>query len=343
MKRATSKDVAKLAGVSQTTVSFVMNNTPGVSLSEETKKKVLEAAKELHYIPNSFGKGLRTSQSKLLGIFLPSLNNPFYPMVMQYIENHTAKLNYNVMLCCTYRNSEREKTYLDLCIEKQVDGIIYLFTPNWLKRVTQISHSIPVLLLSEKSDDIPLNTISLNGFQCGRLLAEHLLALGHREIAYAVSPVTSVSLTRSMRLEGIKSAIKAAGLPPSALHILDTPSLPDLSSEADVGYHLMRQVLSDPKITAVIGVNDLVAFGLLSYALNTPGVKVPQDISICGFDNTFLSGLSHPRLTTVDYCTEALCRLAVDMVLNNSTDSSILKLAGEPQLIVRESTGPARQ
>ena len=134
MKRATSKDVAKLAGVSQTTVSFVMNNTPGVSLSEETKKKVLEAAKELHYIPNSFGKGLRTSQSKLLGIFLPSLNNPFYPMVMQYIENHTAKLNYNVMLCCTYRNSEREKTYLDLCIEKQVDGIIYLFTPNWLKR-----------------------------------------------------------------------------------------------------------------------------------------------------------------------------------------------------------------
>lgn len=211
MKRATSKDVARLAGVSQTTVSFVMNNTPGVSLSDETRRRVIEAARELQYIPNSFAKGLKTSQSRLLGVFLPSMDNPFYPMLMKYIEKYTVGLSYNVMLCCTYRNPEREKAYLDLCIEKQVDGIIYLFTPNWLKRAVQISHSIPIVLISEKSDDVPLNTISMNGFRCGELLANHLLELGHRRLAYILSPVTSISMTRRMRLEGIQSAVEKAG------------------------------------------------------------------------------------------------------------------------------------
>ena len=93
MKRATSKDVARLAGVSQTTVSFVMNNTPGVSLSDETRRRVIEAARELQYIPNSFAKGLKTSQSRLLGVFLPSMDNPFYPMLMKYIEKYTVGLS----------------------------------------------------------------------------------------------------------------------------------------------------------------------------------------------------------------------------------------------------------
>lgn len=342
MKRATSKDVAKLAGVSQTTVSFVMNNTPGISLSDETRRRVLEAAKQLQYVPNSFAKGLKTSQSKLLGVFLPSMDNPFYPMLMQYIEKYTVKLSYNVMLCCTYRSKEREQAYLDLCMEKQVDGIIYLFTPNWLKRVTQMSRHIPVLLISEKSDDIPLNTISLNGFRCGQLLAEHLISLGHRQIAYAMSSATSVSLTRRMRLEGIKAALSSAGLPESALHIIKAPASPNID-EANEGYMMMEQILSDRRITAVIGVNDLVAFGLLSRALNTPGIRIPHDISICGFDNIYLSGMLHPSLTTVDYCTESLCKLAVDMILNDKGDTDILKLAGEPQLIKRESTGPSPQ
>lgn len=343
MKRATSKDVARLAGVSQTTVSFVLNNTPGISLSEETRQKVLDAARQLQYIPNSFAKGLKTNQSKLLGVFLPSLDNPFYPMLMQYIENYTAGRNYNVLLCCTYRNPEREHAYLDLCMEKQVDGIIYLFTPNWLKQVVQISNSIPVVLISEKSDDVPLNTISLNGFSCGRLLAQHLLALGHRRLAYIMSPVTSVSLTRQMRLAGIRSAVRDAGLPADVLQAITASAGGHYATEAEAGYEVMGQLLRDKDVTAVIGVNDMVAFGALSCVLNTPGVQVPRDLSICGFDNLYLSGMAHPSLTTVDYCTESLCKLAVDMVLSDSRDPNILKLASEPQLILRESTGPAPQ
>ncbi|KAI4440320.1 LacI family transcriptional regulator [Schaedlerella arabinosiphila] len=340
MKRATSKDVAKLAGVSQTTVSFVLNNTPGISLSDETRRKVLDAARELNYIPNSFAKGLKTSRSKLLGIFLPTMANPFYQKLMQYIENYTAELGYNVMLCCTYRNAEREKSYLDLCVEHQVDGIIYLFTPNWVKQITRISHNIPVILISEKSEDISINTISLNGFQCGKILTEHLLQLGHKNIAYVMSPVTSVSLTRQMRLQGIKAAVQNAGLGEDALEVITNPVVASDNLEANAGFAAMESILKKKRNTAVIGVNDLVSFGLLSKALNMDGIRIPEDISICGFDNTYLAHMAHPTLTTVEYCTEPLCRLAVDMLLNNNS-IDVLKLSGEPKLIIGESTGPA--
>lgn len=340
MKRATSKDVAKLAGVSQTTVSFVMNNTPGVTLSDETRKKVLDAARALQYIPNSFAKGLKTNKSKLLCVFMPSMDNPFYPMLMQYIEKYTASLNYNVMLCCTYRNKDREKAYLDLCLEKQVDGIIYLFTPNWLSRVVQLSHNIPVVLISEKSDDVPLNTISLNGFQCGQILTEHLISLGHTKIAYIMSPVSSVSLTRSKRLEGIKRAIQDAGLPEDALKII-SPETHNEISEADAAYQIMERFLDSTDITGIICVNDLVAFGAISYVQSRTSLSIPRDISICGFDNIYLSAMTHPGITTVDYCTQSICKLAVDMVLNDSGNTSVLKLTGDPQLVIRDSTGPA--
>lgn len=118
-----------MAGVSQTTVSFVMNNTPGVSLSDETRRRVIEAPGTAVY-PQLVCQGAQDQPIPAAGVFLPSMDNPFYPMLMKYIEKYTVGLSYNVMLCCTYRNPEREKAYLDLCIEKQVDGIIYLFTPQ---------------------------------------------------------------------------------------------------------------------------------------------------------------------------------------------------------------------
>ena len=339
MKRPTSKDVAKLAGVSQTTVSFVINNTPGVSITEETRQKVLDAVHQLHYVPNSFAKGLKTNRSKLLSVFLPSMDNPFYPMLMKHIEKYTIKLGYSVLLCCTYRNPEREKTYLDLCEEKQVEGIIYLFAPNWLERTVQLSRKIPIVLISEKSDEIPLHTISLSGFRCGQLIAEHLLQLGHQRFACLMSPVASISLTRQKRLEGMRSTIQNAGLPPDAFQVI-TCNLPSSeNNEADAGYLMMKQVLAEKSASAVICINDLVAFGALSHAMSTKEIRVPQDISICGFDNIYLSSMTHPGLTTVEYCTESLCKLAVDMVLDYSVDSSALKLSGDPQLIRRESTG----
>lgn len=345
MKKATSKDVAKLAGVSQTTVSFVLNNTPGISLAESTRRRVHAAAKQLNYIPNAFAQGLKTNQSKLLSVFLPTMDNPFYPTLMQHIEYYAMSLGYNVLMCCTYRDPDREKAYLDLSIEKQVDGIIYTFTPNWLKRVVQLSRQCPVLLLSEKSDDVPLNTISLNGFQCGELAAKHLLDNGHKKLAMLLSPLTSISRTRDMRLMGVQSAVQKAGLQEDALQVCtltwdECGEKSGGSFEAAAGYKLTQRLLEDSDVTGLICVNDMVAFGAVSSALGYKNIRIPQDISIVGFDNVYLSKMMHPSITSVDYCPPALCQLALDMLLGMQ-NSDVLKLASEPRLIERESSGPA--
>lgn len=345
MKKSTSKDVAKLAGVSQTTVSFVLNNTPGVSLSDKTRQRVLDAAKELNYIPNSFAKGLKTNQSKLISVFLPTMDNPFYPTLMQHIEYYAFSLGYNVLMCCTYRDPQREKAYLDLSMEKQVDGIIYTFTPNWLQRVVQLSYQRPVLLIGEKSDDIPLGTISLNGYQCGEIAAKHLLDHGHKKLALLLSPLTSISLTRNMRLKGIQNAIREAGLPEDALKIYtlteeECHSTSSGSFEASAGYELTKRVLNESDVTGIICVNDMVAFGSISCALGYRDIRIPEDVSIIGFDNVYLSEMMHPSITTVDYFPPALCQLAVNMLLGMK-EGNILKFASEPQLVIRESTGPA--
>lgn len=348
MKKATSRDVAKLAGVSQTTVSFVINNTPGVSLSEETRKKVLSAVKELNYVPNSFAKSLKTNESKLIGLLVPTMINPFYPMLAQYIEKYAATRGYNVLLCCTYSQAEREDSYLDLISEKGVDGIIYTFSPHYLKHATKLSRCIPIVLMSEKSDDIHLNTISLNGFQCGVLIAQHLLELGHRSIAYIMSPVKSVSLTRERRLEGIRSTLMEFGLPSNALKVYSFETIDgytDGSLETDAGYKLTERLIRETDVTAIIGVNDMVALGAISCLLNDRQLRVPEDISVCGFDNSYLSDMLRPKITTVDYRAQYLSKLAVDMLVDASTteeNHGVLKLESEPRLVVRESTGPAR-
>lgn len=348
MKKATSRDVARLAGVSQTTVSFVMNNTSGVSISEETRRKVLAAVKELNYVPNSFAKSLKTNESKLIGLLVPTMINPFYPMLTQFIEKYAAARGYNVLLCCTYRQPEREESYLELMNEKGVDGIIYTFSPNYLKLATKLSRRIPIVLMSEKSDTVHLNTISLNGYQCGALIAQHLYGLGHRSIAYIMSPVKSVSLTRERRLEGIRGTLLDLGVPSDALKVYTSETLDgyaDDSLETDAGYKLTERLLRETDVTAIIGVNDMVALGAISCLLNDGQLRVPEDISVCGFDNSYLSDMLHPKITTVDYRGQYLSKLAVDMLVDTSaseTDHGVLKLESEPRLIIRESTGPAR-
>lgn len=348
MKKATSRDVAALAGVSQTTVSFILNSTPGVSFSEDTRKKVLAAAEQLNYVPNSFAKGLKTNESKLIGLLVPSMVNPFYPMLTQRIEKYATSKGYNVLLCCTQRQPEKEVAYLNLLAEKLVDGIIYTFTPHYQKNAVKLSRQIPIVLMSEKEEEMRLNTISLNGFQCGALLAQHLLELGHRSIAYVLSPVKSVSLTRQRRLEGICSKLQEFGLPENALKVYTAqPPATDISEgsfETDAGYQATEYLLRETDVTAIIGVNDMVALGAVSCILNDGRVHIPEDISVCGFDNIFLSEMFRPQITTIDYCSPYLCKLAVDMLIDAgvSEEGNILKLENEPHLVVRNSTGPAR-
>lgn len=342
MKKPTSRDVAKLAGVSQSTVSFVLNSRKDIIISEQTRQKVLEAVKQLNYMPNQFAKGLKTNKSNLIGLIVPTITNPYYPMLTQHIEEYAASRGYNILLCNTYRKIDNEEFYLNLMAEKSVDGIIYGFTPSFPQIALNISTRIPVVIIGEKHEGIKISTVALNSFMAGQLVAQHLVELGHKKIAFVTSPLNGLSHSRQQRLQGIISKLKEHGLEKHLIVKAESyeNESNDSTYEIEVGYKLTTALLVQKEITAIIGVNDMVAFGALN-AVRDHGLKVPDDISICGFDNIYLSRVIHPNITSVDHYAAQRSRLAVDILIDKSNNEAnkVYRVEYEPQLVVRESTG----
>lgn len=345
MKKVTSLDVARMAGVSQSTVSFVLNNRQDIQISEETRQKVMDAAEKLNYVPNSFAQGLKTNKSKLLGLIMPTITNPYFPLLTQLIEEYAASKGYNVLLCNTYRRPEVEKESLDLLTEKSVDGIIYLFNPTFTNYINNASKSIPIVMIGEKMDDLNIHTVGLDSYAAGKMVAEHLISLGHKHFAFISTPMNEISIARMRRFEGVKACLKENGLDENL--VLETAEdeyeIIDSTYEIEIGYNLSKKILEyKDKTTAFIGVNDMVAFGIMNYA-NTSSVKIPDEISVCGFDNIYLSKVIKPGITTIDHLLEQRVRFAMQMMLDliNKTDanSQVTKLVLEPHLIVRGSTG----
>jgi len=312
-------------------------------LSEQTKQKVLEAAKALDYSPQRRSKG--HARSNLIGIMVPTITNAFYPMLTKEIEEYAASQGFKTFLCNTYRKIENEKFYINLLADIQVDGIVYGFTPSFPEVITAISESVPTVIIGEKQDDCKIDTLALNSFMAGRLVARHLLELGHTKVAFVTSPLNGLSLSRQKRLQGVISAFKDDGR--GQYPIVKAESYEresdDGAYEIELGYRITRELLSETDITAVIGVNDMVAFGVI-HAVQDSGLRVPDDISVCGFDNTYISKTAYPKITTVDHFTAQRSRLAMDILIDKikKTENKLYKVEYEPDIVIRESTGPAR-
>lgn len=358
MKKATSKDVARCAGVSQSTVSLILNNKQNVSFSEETIRRVREAAKKLNYeLPRSSHAYSWDSEGVIL-LFAPTMSNPFYPMLTEAIEQSATASGHGVLLINTYRSKDAERARLTSLIEKgNVSGVIFSFSPSHPDLLEQISKSVPVVIVGEKDDTLGIDTIGLNSRMSGRLVADHLLQLGHKDIAFISGPINNMSLSRSKRLDGIRDRLQEEGLEDRLIVRLAEEESESQSGvyEIEVGYDLTLKLLEEnPKVTAIIGVNDMTASGIMK-ALYSKKISVPGDISVCGFDNIFVCAILNPSLTTIDHAIEHRARMAVDIVLqkmgrlaestqdNHSllTDSQprTLRIEYEPQLIVRGSTG----
>lgn len=266
-------------------------------------------------------------------------------MLTQHIEEYTASRGYNILLCNTYRKPDNEEFYLNLLTEKSVDGIIYGFTPGFPEIAEKISHQIPVVIIGEKHENIRLSTVALNSFMAGSLIAGHLLDLDHRKIAFITSPLDGLSYSRQQRLQGIVSKLAEHGLEKYLTVKAESKESEshDSTYEIEIGYKLTMELLSDKHITTIIGVNDMVAFGALN-AVRDYGLKVPEDISICGFDNIYLSRSIHPNITSVDHYAAQRSRLAVDFLIDklDSKADEVFRVEYEPKLVVRESTGKVK-
>jgi len=335
-KKVTSSDVARLAGVSQTTVSFVLSDKETASISPETKARVLNAAAELGY---AYPRRKISKPALTLGLMVPTLSNLYYPFLLQKIELEARSRGVQVIIMDVQRNPKIEAFYFDFIRRGIADGIIVLFTPQ-----TKIPKEQPVVVVSEYQEGLDVDTISLNSYRAGYILAQHLVQQGHRDFAYISTPFQNTTNARKYRLDGIRDCLRAVDPEIGITVLTGTGEHEDVDSsyEYDCGFSLTNQLLdSGSSATAIIAVNDTTAAGCLA-ALRQADRRVPEDYAVAGFDNLLLGKMVQPELTSVDQMAGHAGCLALDILIRRlrETDSGELtvQMQYQPHLIVRKST-----
>ncbi|MDD2979779.1 MAG: LacI family DNA-binding transcriptional regulator [Hespellia sp.] len=353
-KKVTSSDVAKKAGVSQSTVSMVLNKKYNVSFSKEVVERVEQAARDLGYVVPKRKVQKDNKREKLLVVFCPNLTNPYYVMLLQGIESRAAEQGYGLFVCNTQRNLELEERYLKLMPSLNPHGIIYTCNPShcFMKRIQDLTHRIPIVVINNQNDHLDVDAVDLNNSKLGKIMAKHLLGLGHQKVAYVSPPLTQRQKQRSRRVEGFLNEYKAAGLGDkvvikSAAEELDH-DLPDIDSEYKIGYNLTTELLVEhPDLTAIVGMNDMVAFGIMD-AIYDAKLRVPGDISVMGCDNTLFGRLKKVELTTIEHFVVYKGRDACDIIMKKIKTRtsqyaelepvSVYHVEYEPKVIARGST-----
>lgn len=330
---STIKDVAKLAGVSVATVSHVVNETRFVS--EETKQKVLSAMKDLSYKPNAVARSLRRKESKIIGLVLPDNTNPYFAEIAWSIEYASRNHGYSLILCNSDGDVKKEETYINVLIEKQVDGVILVAagdsTANFMKLKER---NISTVMVDRDSPSVNTDSVQIDNATYGEIATSHLIELGHKKIACITGPR---DVTPSFdRVDGYKKAMKLNDLPVPDEYVVKGDFKPQ------GGYLAACKLLDleDPP-TAIFACNDLMAFGI-SHAARERDMLVPRDLSVVGFDDIYLSTYSNPPLTTIkqprlEMGDEAVNALVLRIKNPDRPARSILLHA---ELVVRSSTMP---
>jgi len=302
-------DVAKEAGVSPTTVSRVINNYG--YLSEETKNKVFQAMKKLNYQPNTVARSLQGKQTNLIGAIFPSVSNPFFGELIEKIENRLFLSGYKTILCNSADNREKERSYINMLIANQVDGIIAGAHNLGIKEYDQFG--LPIISFDRYlSDNIPI--VSSDNHQGGELAVQELYQNGARNIYLFASSNKPNSPTHRRRT-GYLEAMAQLSLEP---HVKDIPfeMLPSVKSLT------IRQILSSEKIDGIFCTDDLTALIVLQQAKEL-GIKVPQELKVIGYDGTKFIQNYHPELSTIEQPIEDIAQLLVELLLKRITDKKV--------------------
>ncbi|NOZ27846.1 MAG: LacI family transcriptional regulator [Chloroflexi bacterium] len=328
---ATIKDVAKRAGVSVTTVSHVLNETRYVS--PELVARVWEAVEALNYQPNAVARSLRRKRTHTLGMIIPDNSNPFFAEVARGIEDVCFDLGYNVILCNSDQDPQKERRYIDLLTEKRVDGIVFVAAGDRAEHLEAVlTRRVPVVVIDRELQDVQCDRVLTDNRTGGRQATEHLIQRGRTRIACIAGPS---DVTPSWeRVWGYQDALTEAGLP------FDEQLIRRGNFQAASGYRAMRELLalSDPP-TGVFACNDMMAIGAIC-AISEAGLRIPEDIAVVGFDDIALASYTNPPLTTVAQPRQEIGRLAAEMLIERISNRSRppQRHLLETWLVVRQST-----
>ena len=307
MKQVTIKDVAKAAGVSYSTVSRAMSGSPGIS--EETRRRIVRLCEEMNYTANAVARSMVMKSTKLIGLIVTDISNPFMSELAYYIDGQARARGYNIVLCNSLRNLEQERGLFELMISRKVDGVILLpAETESYNTLSALLPRIPTVFLGENLKDAPESYVAVDNYRGAYMGVEYLYKLGHRQILYFGK--RRGSSTHQLRSDGYQAACEACGLTPRCLNNTFT------STSIQYGYQLARQLFSQPMdYTAIFAATDTNALGIIQ-AAEERCIRIPEDLSLLGFDNIRDGGLPRIGLTTVEQPKKLLASMAVDSLLD---------------------------
>jgi len=296
-KRVTLQDIAKKTGVSTTTVSYVLNGTGAVG--PVMRKRIRATAKKLGYRANHSAKATRTGKTKTIGLILPDLTNPFFPLLAQSIQTSAKKAGYAVFLIDSSGRVEGEKSGAEDLLARAADGIIWC--PATEKdSLASFKSELPIVVIDRPLPDY--DSVSADCYTGANILAEHLLEMGHTEVGMVTGPLLLSSAC--LRRDGFHSHFSRRGKIAWEIENEFSISLADK----------VRVQLSENKCSAIVCGNDLIALGVMRYFYEE-GIKVPHDVSVVGFDDISWSSFSTPGLATVHQPFTALGREALELLV----------------------------
>jgi DNA-binding LacI/PurR family transcriptional regulator len=331
------KDVADYANVSVSTVSYVLNDSGPVSA--DRRARILNAVRELNYIPNESARNLKRRSASTIGLVIPDLSNQFFSLLASGVMHAAAARDVLVVLCSAENTEEAESGNARLLRSQRVDGVVYLTgfheTPTSLLELQSLG---PVVLVDERVPGADLPAVLADGRRGAREVAAHVVALGHKRVACLAGP--TALWTAEQRLAGYREALALGGLDPDTMAV----RIGDYRMES--GFKLAEEALDVPlheRPTALFCANDMMAIGALEYC-RTHGLSVPHDVSVVGFDDVPMAPLLSPRLTTVRQPAREMGMHAAELLLDlvNGNVKPELPETFPVEVIVRESAAAPR-
>ncbi|WP_255553090.1 LacI family DNA-binding transcriptional regulator [Ktedonobacter sp. SOSP1-85] len=336
MPKVTIYDVAKRAGVSAATVSKVLNGTGRIS--PETSQRIRAAIEELQYRPSLIASALKKHQTFSVGLLVPDITNPFYAALARAVEDQALAHNYAVLICSTDNIAEREEKQLELFLRQRLDGLIVATSEAMGQEFFNTLHQsqVRVVFIDRVIPNVPYPVIATDHYLGSYLATEHLIELGHREIAIFLEPLTLRSSLE--RLRGFAKALEAHQIK------FDDHLVFSEGFGVEAGYELAQRMLTQkgPQElpTAIFAATDQLAIGALQY-FHEKGISVPDQISLIGYDDIQMAKMVSPPLTTVAQPITELGHQAFEVLLGTQALSATTTLL-PPRVVVRSSTAALR-
>lgn len=346
-KKITIYEIAKLSGVSVSTVSRVLNNSPYVSA--KTQAHVTDIIEKYHFSPSTVARAMISNHTQTLGVIISDITNPYFSELYLEIQRYAVDFGYSIILCNTFYGGSShgvsdaipENTYFQMILDKKVDGVLILggeidrdtISDSYREALNRMGNQIPVVVLGQSIPDCSCTFVNRNLSGGVSALIQHLLALGRRKIGF-VGGEQGIRTTTA-RLNAYMQTLKNLSVPCD-------PALISLSNYyAPDGYRAMAKLLEKPETTptAILCINDAVAQGAIR-AIADKGLRVPEDISVVSCDQFPSGEYSCPRLTTLDQQNSYLGRMSIMTLIGAiNQDSEGINISHEPRLIIRESCG----